>query len=150
VAERRLARLRVRAEAASRLLQIASARGLVLRDATLERGELWCLVPLLSVPDASTARRELELLELPGFAWEEGLGSVSLVGVGAGAEPAHLARVLEACAAPPIALTATPLRVTALLSDDTVEDSERGVHAAFVSGSGSAPEKSPKLPRQTA
>ena len=131
VAERRLALLRVRAESAPALLAAAAERELVLRDATLERGELSCVLPLWSVPDAESMREELRALTLSGFEWREGFASVSVVGVGAGAEPANLARVLAACAAPPLAVYGTPLRVTALLPEAAALESERALHAAF-------------------
>ncbi len=133
VAERRLARLAVEAGGAARLLAAVSERELVLRDATLERGELACVLPLWSVPDADSTRRELLELGLPGFEWREGLGSVSLVGVGVGAEPSNLTRILAHCVAPPLALYGTPLRVTALMPEAQTGDSERALHAAFSS-----------------
>jgi aspartate kinase len=131
VPELRLARLSVLAEATQRLLAAAGERELVLRDAAMEHGEFSCVLPLWSVPDQDSVRSALEALELPGFDWRTGIGAVSLIGVGAGSEPARLARVLAACAAPPLALYGTPLRVTALLPEAAVEATERALHAAF-------------------
>jgi len=133
VAERRLARLRVQAAAAERLLAAIGERELVLRDATLERGELSCVLPLWSVPDAESARDDLAALALPGFEWREGFASVSVVGVGAGSEARNLTRVLSACAAPALTVYATPLRVTALVPEAAALDSERALHGLFSS-----------------
>ena len=131
VGERRLARLRVEPSAAERLLEAAAEAELNVRDASLHGESFVGLAPLLSVPDAARVRGRLESLALPGFAWEEGLGAVSLVGVGA-ADPRLLARVLRLGASSLLGVMSGPLRVSALVPEGAVEQHERLLHAEFV------------------
>jgi aspartokinase len=63
---------------------------------------------------------------------ERGLGVVSLVGVGAGSDPATLAAALEALPCPPAHVTSSPLALSAVLPQARVEEAERAWHAAFV------------------
>jgi len=133
VGERRLARLRVRHDAAGRLLAAAAAEAIELRDAVMQRGEFTCLLPLVSLPDEARVRSLLEGLGLPDFEWEGGLGAASLVGIGAGSDPSILTRVLSACPSPPLGVMSSPLRATVLLPEAAVEATERAVHGEVVS-----------------
>jgi aspartate kinase len=131
VGERRLARLRVEAGAAGRLLAGARQLELGVRDAALHGEAFVALVPLLSVPDSSRVRESLSALALPGFAWEEGLGAVSLVGVGGG-DPGVLARALELGGESLRGVTSGPLRVSVIVPEAAVEEGERAFHREFV------------------
>jgi hypothetical protein len=131
VGERRLARLRVEAGAAERLLDAARELELGVRDAALHGDAFVCLAPLLSVPDSSRVRGRLSSLGLPGFAWEEGLGAVSLVGVGGG-EPGVLLRALRLGGSSLLGVTSGPLRVSLIVPETAVEEGERAFHREFV------------------
>jgi aspartate kinase len=131
VGERRLARLWVHQRDGQRLLEALGEAELSLRDLAFHGDAFVGLVPLTSVPDALRVREKLEALSLSGFTWEEGLGAVSLVGVGA-SEPQVLSRVLRLGGSSLLGVTSGPLRVSALLPESAVAEQERAFHSAFV------------------
>jgi hypothetical protein len=57
-----------------------------------------------------------------------GVGSVSLVGVGVGAEPAQLSTFLEALGNKPLLLLTSPLRCTAVLPEAALGAAETALH----------------------
>ena len=65
---------------------------------------------------------------LPGVEVLRGVGSVSLVGVGVGAEPAPLSAFLEALGDKPLLLFTSPLRCTALLPEASLGAAEAALH----------------------
>ena len=85
-------------------------------------------MPLSGVPSADAALRAIEQ-RVPSAAIERGFGTLSHVGVGAGAEASELLTLLAELETPPSLLIATPLRVTALLPLEALALAERGLHA---------------------
>ena len=128
VVDRKIALLRCPATRAAALLKACSAAELSLRDSVLHEGTLTVILPLTGVPSADAS---LALLteQVPGLQVTRGIGSVSSVGVDAGAEGAEVAAVLTDLGCPPLLLVSNPLRVTALLPDAALAAAEQALHA---------------------
>jgi len=90
------------------------------------------LVPLLNVPDWARCRARLE--EKLRVAFDDGRAVVSVVGDGLTTSARALPRALAALdeIAPPAAVHAGPLRVSAVIASDKLADAQRALHAAFV------------------
>jgi aspartate kinase len=94
------------------------------------------LIPLLNVPDWAGAGRRL-LAAVPGLELTLGVTAVSVVGDGLAATPEPLARFLGALREIGIAghlVTATPLRLGAVIDAARSAEAQRALHAAFVAG----------------
>jgi aspartate kinase len=92
------------------------------------------LVPLLNVPDWAGARKQLTAA-LPALELTEGVAVASVVGDGFAATPEPLVRFLGAlrdAGIAPLQVTATPLRLGAVIAGDRAGDAQRALHAAFV------------------
>jgi aspartate kinase len=121
------------------LLRVAEAARVSFKDLSADARGVTFLVPLLNVPDWAGAKKQLTL-GLPGLALTEGVAVASVVGDGFAATPEPLARFLGALgsAAPgsaaPARVTATPLRLSAVIEADAAGPAQRALHAAFVAG----------------
>jgi aspartate kinase len=145
VGDSTLALLTAPARHAAALLEAARDSELSFRDVVLDERELRATFSLSNTPHLARARRELERAVPEGLALETGLGSVSVVGVGAGSEPASLLRARAALAVTPRLMASSALRLSAVIAQADVVDAERALHAAFV---GSAADGSVTLSRQ--
>jgi aspartate kinase len=131
VGDRRVALVSTMARAEA-VLQAAAAAELSLRDVALAGGRLTAGISLLNEPDLARFRALVATpLEL-GVELETGLGQVSLIGVGVGADPATLLRARDALPGEPRWMTSSPLRVSAFVPEASVPEAERAWHAAFV------------------
>jgi aspartate kinase len=140
VAERHVVLARVPA-AASRaafddLLRAAAEARVAFKDLSMSGAGGIAIVPLLNVPDWGAAKKQL-LAAVPSLELVEGVGVVSVVGDGLGATVEPLGRFLGALRADgvtPLATTATPLRVGAVVDDGDVAKAQQALHSAFVPG----------------
>lgn len=132
VGDRRVALLSARAESARALLGAAARAELALRDLALEGGRLTATLSLVSCPDFASARASLLAAVPDGLDIVDELGQVSVLGVGAGSEPALVAEALASLPEAPLSFTSTPLRVSAVLPESSLLAAERAWHAAFV------------------
>jgi aspartate kinase len=115
------------------LLRAATGLGVAFKDVSFGARGGSFLVPLLNVPDWPSARRQL-LSALPALELTEGVAAVSVVGDGLAASTEPLARFLAAlrsAAIPALAVTATPLRLGAVIAAEYAGEAQRALHAAF-------------------
>jgi aspartate kinase len=115
-------------------LEVARAANVCFKDLSAGARGASMIIPLLNVPDWAGARRQLTAA-LPGLVLDEGVAAASVVGDGFGATPEPLVRFLGALRAAgiaPHAITATPLRLSALIDAARSADAQRALHAAFV------------------
>ncbi|MDI1476594.1 aspartate kinase [Polyangium sp. y55x31] len=116
------------------LLRVAGEAKVPLKDlAVNERGASF-VVSLLNVPDWRGAKQRLTGA-LPSLALVEDVAVVSVVGDGLAATTEPLARflaALRAVSATPSALTATPLRLSAVVPASALAEAQRALHRAFV------------------
>jgi aspartate kinase len=113
---------------------VAEAARVSFKDLSADARGVTFLVPLLNVPDWAGAKKQLTLA-LPGLTLTEGVAVASVVGDGFAATPEPLARFLGAFgAAAPARVSATPLRLSAVIEADAVGPAQRALHAAFVAG----------------
>lgn len=92
-------------------------------------------VPLLNVPDWSRCAREIDRLTGGAVALEGPYAIVSVVGYGLTGASGALGKalaVLDGAGAPPVLLSAGPLRISATIEPSKLADAERALHAAFV------------------
>jgi aspartate kinase len=92
-------------------------------------------IPLLNVPDWSRCARELDRLTRGATSFVGPYGIVSLVGYGLTGPHGLLAQVLgvlERSDVTPIALSASPLRISATIDAAKLEEAQRVLHATFV------------------
>ncbi len=127
VVDRRLALLSCPARTVTQLLAALGEAELLLRDGAYVDGALRATLPLSAVPSPEATLSALAA-RIPSLEVTTGVGSVSLVGVGAGADPGELARFLAALERPLLMFT-TPLRATAVLPVDALSAAEAGLHA---------------------
>ena len=133
VGDRRIALVSTTAQTEA-VLRAAAAAELPLRDTAFAGGRLTASVSLLNEPDLGRFRALIASpLEL-GVELETGLGQVSVIGVGVGADPATLLRARDALTVEPRWMTSSPLRVSAVVPEAAVPEAERAWHAAFVKG----------------
>ncbi|TKD02048.1 aspartate kinase [Polyangium fumosum] len=116
------------------LLRVAGEAKVPLKDlAVNERGASF-VVSLLNVPDWRGAKQRLTGA-LPSLALVEDVAVVSVVGDGLAATTEPLVRFLAALrgvSATPSALTATPLRLSAVVPASALAEAQRALHHAFV------------------
>ncbi|MDI1448309.1 aspartate kinase [Polyangium sp. 6x1] len=116
------------------LLRVAGEAKVPLKDlAVNERGASF-VISLLNVPDWRGAKQRLTSA-LPSLALVEDVAVVSVVGDGLAATTEPLARFLAALrgvSASPSALTATPLRLGAVVPTSALAEAQRALHRAFV------------------
>jgi aspartate kinase len=128
VVDGHVALLRCPANQASALLTACTEAELSLRDTVLAGSALSVTLPLAGVPSVEAALGNLAA-RVAGLEITRDVGSVSAVGVGAGAEGARIAEFLADLAAQPLSLVATPLRVTAVLAQSALAGAESALHA---------------------
>jgi aspartate kinase len=116
------------------LLCVAAEANIAFKDVSFGiRGGSF-LIPLLNVPDWAFARRQL-IAALPALELTEGVAVASVVGDGFAAAPEPLRRFLGALRGAhiaPLAVTATPLRLSAVIEGGRAGDAQRALHQAFV------------------
>ncbi len=129
---RRLTRVRAPAPARERLLELLADEGVVLR--AFAAGADGCVAGFVRDDLPDWTRIESLLAAACDGATVEEVGAVTAVGAGVGSDPATLARALAAAAkhAPVDGLDATPLRVTARVPRDAVDEVTRAWHAALI------------------
>jgi aspartate kinase len=116
------------------LLAALGETGLAVKDLALGPRGATFVVPLLNAPDYDAARRTLTAA-VPTLRLDDGLGVVSIVGDGLAATVEPLVRfraALGSAGVAPHAITATPLRLGAVVPRDRLADAQRALHAAFV------------------
>ncbi len=120
------------------VLRALDTLGLGVKDLSLgSRGGSF-VIPLLNVPDWREARRQL-LAAVPSLELREEVASVSVVGDGLASTAAPLVRfvqTLRSAGAPPIAASAGPLRLGALIEAGRAAEAQRALHGAFVEPAG--------------
>ncbi len=132
VVQRKLALLSAPASSTPALVAAAAASGLPLRDLAIRPEGVVAVAPLLNVPDFARVRRELEAAGVAGLVIEEGLGSVSLVGVEIGTRADVIGDALRDLPGPARWVLSSPLRLSCVLPDTALESVERAWHARFV------------------
>ncbi len=128
VVDRRVALLRCPIGHAKALLGACSEAELSLRDGVHYDNAFSVTLPLSGVPSADATLGALSA-RITGLEITRGVGTVSSVGVGAGAEGAQLAEFLGDLGAPPLLVVSSPLRVTALLPEAALTAAEAALHA---------------------
>jgi aspartate kinase len=120
-------------EALGRVVSAAAAARVPLRDLGWGEAGGTFVVPLLNVPDWGEAEARLREAGGASLDLEAGLASASVVGDGLSTEGEPLARFARAVAdvAPFRHLTATPLRLSALVDAASAPDVERRLHREF-------------------
>ncbi len=131
VVDRKIALLRCPAAQASALLKACSEAELSLRDSVLYDSALTVILPLTGVPSADASLAALSQ-QIHGLEITRGVGTVSMVGVGVGAEGSEVAAALADLGTSPLLLVSNPLRVTAILPDSALTDAERALHARLL------------------
>ncbi len=117
------------------LLHVAGEAKVSLKDVSIGPRGGSLLLPLLNVPDWTGARRQLTAA-VPSLSLTEGVALASVVGDGLAATPEPLVRFLAALRDAGIAelqVTATPLRLSAVIDGARSADAQRALHAAFTS-----------------
>jgi aspartate kinase len=130
VTDRQVALLRCPASCAPDLFAACAQAELPLRDSLLVGSTLTVSLPLVGVPSSEATLAGLAA-RLPGLEVVRGVGSVSVVGVGVGAEGRQIADFIACLGASALALVSNPLRITALVSEDALSTAERALHARF-------------------
>jgi aspartate kinase len=130
VGDRRLA-LCTTASDGRALLEAAAHAELPLRDSWYESGRFVAAFSLLNEPDLGRFRASATERDA-GLSVETELGAVSLVGVGVGSEPRLLAEARARLPSAPRFFASSPLRLTAVVPQESVADAERAWHDAFV------------------
>jgi len=116
------------------LLRVAEEAKVSFKDLSSGARGASMILPLLNVPDFAGARRQL-MAALPSLDLAEGVSVASVVGDGFAATPEPLVRFLSALRGAGVAaahVTATPLRLSAVIDGDRSADAQRALHAAFV------------------
>jgi aspartate kinase len=128
-----------RIDAAARLPALLHAAGeakVTMKEVSVGPRGGALVIPLLNVPDWGSARGRL-VAAVPGLELTEGVAAVGVVGDGfaATAEPlARLLSVLREAGIEALLVTATPLRLGAVIDDGRAAEAQRALHAAFVTG----------------
>lgn len=128
VVDRKVALLRIPARQAARLLSACHAAELLLRDSLSVGGYFHATLPLSGVPSPDASLAALGR-DVPGLEITRGVGTLSRVGVDVGASARDVAEFLADLGAEPLLVTASPLRVTAVLLEATLDGAERALHA---------------------
>jgi aspartate kinase len=130
VADRGVLLLEASSRDAAALLAAAAEAELTLRDVVVQAGRVTAALSLLSVPDYQRRRGAL-LARVPGVVEHAGLGQVSLVGIGVGADPSRVAAAFSALPVAPLSFTSGPLRASAVLPEASLAEAERAWHATL-------------------
>ncbi len=130
VLDRKVALLRCPASQASSLLAACSETELNLRDCVYYDDFLHATLPLSGVPSADATLATLKA-RAPSLELTRGVGTVSCVGVGVGAEGGRVAEFMGQLGAPPLLLISSPLRITAVLAETALSQAEHALHARF-------------------
>ena len=128
VVDRKVALLHCPLGQVQSLLAACSRAELSLRDSVYQDDRFRATLPLTSVPSADATLATLKA-SVGGLDVTRGVGTVSSVGVGVGADGVRLAEFLSALEAPPSLLVASPLRITAVLPEAALAPAERALHA---------------------
>jgi aspartate kinase len=128
VVDRQVALLRCPSNQAKALLGACGEAELSLRDSVQYDSAFSVTLPLSGVPSADATLGALSA-RVSGLEITRGVGTVSSVGVGVGAEGPQLAELMSELGAPPLLLLASPLRVTALLPQAALAAAEAALHA---------------------
>ena len=115
---------------AAALLTVLARLELATGDVTTLGTEALVHIPLLNVPDWSRCAREIEAAAPVTFSGPHAV--VTVAGFGLTGVSGALRRALEVLGAPPIALTAGPLRISATIEPSRLDEAQRALHAAFV------------------
>ncbi len=118
------------------LLHAAGEAKVSLKDLSVGPRGGALTIPLLNVPDWAGARQRLAAA-VPGLDLTEGVAVASVVGDGLATTPEPLSRFLAALQAQgvaPLQVTATPLRLGAVIDGARAGDAQRALHASFVAG----------------
>jgi aspartate kinase len=118
----------------SDLLRAADDARVSLKDLSVSARGGVALLPLLNVPDWRCAKKELAAA-VPGLELTEDVAVASVVGDGFAATTEPLVRFLTALRSAGIfeqLVTATPLRLGAVIPAARAADAQRALHAAFV------------------
>jgi aspartate kinase len=118
------------------LLRVAEEARVSFKDASFGPRGGSLVLPLLNVPDWAGAKRQLAAA-VPGLTLVEGVAVTSVVGDGLAATPEPLVRFLGALRGAGVAtlqVTATALRLGAVIDGARSAEAQRALHAAFVEG----------------
>jgi aspartate kinase len=118
------------------LLRLAGEANVPLKDVSVSARGASFVISLLNVPDWRGARARITGA-LPSLELTDDVALVSVVGDGLAATTEPLARflsVLRGASAVPVALSATALRLGAVVPSGAAADAQRALHRAFVEG----------------
>jgi aspartate kinase len=118
------------------LLRLAGEANVPLKDVSVSARGASFVISLLNVPDWRGSRARITGA-LPSLELTDDVALVSVVGDGLAATTAPLARflsVLRGASAAPVALSATALRLGAVVPSGAAADAQRALHRAFVEG----------------
>jgi aspartate kinase len=118
------------------LLRAAAGANVAFKDLAFGARGGSAVISLLNVPDWAGAKKQL-LGAVPSLDLVEKVAVASVVGDGLAGTPEPLRRFLGAlkdAGATPIAVTAGPLRLGAVIEESRAGDAQRALHAAFVDG----------------
>jgi len=124
-------------EGLPRLLEVTSRLELAVGDVVSTKDSAFVHVPLMNVPDWTRCAREIDRSTAGAVAFLGTYAVVSVVGYGlTGASGAlgEVLTVLDRAGATPLALAAGPLRISATIESDKLDDAQRALHTAFVDG----------------
>jgi aspartate kinase len=116
------------------LLHAAEEAKVALKEVSAGAHGGTVVIPLLNVPDWSSAREQIAAA-VPGLELTEGVALISVVGDGLAATTEPLARflaVLREAGVGELLVTATPLRLGAVIDGTRAGEAQRALHAAFV------------------
>jgi aspartate kinase len=116
------------------LLRTAAEVNVAFKDVSFGARGGSLVIPLLNVPDWAAARRTLTAA-IPSLELTERVALASVVGDGLAATPEPLRRFLAAlreAQVTPLAVTATPLRLGAVIDRERAVVAQRALHQAFV------------------
>jgi aspartate kinase len=116
------------------LLRLAADAKVPLKDVSVSDRGASFVISLLNVPDWRGAKGRLEAA-LPSIGLVEDVALVSVVGDGLSATTEPLARflsTLRGASASPLGLTASALRLGAVIPAGAMADAQRALHRAFV------------------
>lgn len=115
-------------------LRLAGETNVPLKDVIVDERGVVFIVSLLNVPDWRGAKQRLLDAE-PSLVLTEDVAIVSVVGDGLAATTEPLVRflsTLRAMKTTPLTVTATPLRLGAVIAKDALAEAQRALHREFV------------------
>jgi aspartate kinase len=128
VADRGVVMLTAPIRLAQALLGAAAEAELALRDVVVQGDRITATLSLLSVPDFERRWATLSARLPEGLTKHDGLGQVSLVGIGVGTDPVRVAEAFCALPVAPLSFTSGPLRVSAVLPEASLPLAEQAWH----------------------